>query len=49
MQEEPGVTKRAGKGLDMKRREFLKTNMLTLAGGALAEGGADAAESQSVE
>ena len=35
------------KGLDMKRREFLTTNMLTLAGGALAAGGADAAESQS--
>ena len=31
----------------MKRREFLTTNMLTLAGGALAAGGADAAESQS--
>ena len=33
----------------MKRREFLTTNMLTLAGGALAAGGADAAESQSEE
>ncbi len=30
----------------MKRRDFLGTNMLALAGGALAAGGADAAESQ---
>ena len=33
----------------MKRREFLTTNVLTLAGGALAAGSADAAESQSDE
>ena len=30
----------------MQRRDFLATNMLALAGGALAAGGADAADIQ---